>query len=191
LANFIHNCQQQGEGCVVIDYIKNCELSKSIIAKTPKDKLVLLDFTKDECLQSFTYNEFRPKDNSVSEMLAYIDLQTIYMEVLLNALNVDGEPLTPLMSMYLDSACKVVFSRQKTSLKNVIDCLFDYNYRHKCINEIPKELRTEFTEEIATLTTLDNYDKKTGIYETKTSKIEGILSRVFLLKKNSTLKKIV
>lgn len=160
ISNLANSIQKQPESCIIIDYIKNCELSDEIIKQTPKDKLVVLDFADHNQLEAFSYNEIQPISNSVFDKLDCINRKSLCIETLLNALNADGEPLSVSMSMILNAACNVVFVQAKASLKDVIKCLSDYDYRHICIDKIPTDLKDSLLDEVETLYGLDSVDKK-------------------------------
>ena len=51
---------KNNESLIVIDFIKNCELSDNIISNIPKEKTVVIDFSDYACSEGFSFNEDVP-----------------------------------------------------------------------------------------------------------------------------------
>lgn len=184
--NLCKNIIDAGEGLIIIDFIKNTELADDIKLITPKDRLVDLDLSAPDNLQSFSYNEIEIKDDSNPiEIVKKSNMQIQQVMSLVDAINEDGSPLTGKMRRYLFSAGKLVFTKNNSSLKDVIKCLQNYNYRMSLINSVNPKIKEYLEENVDTLLELNEYDKTTGeVKGTKDSKIEGILDRINLLKEN-------
>lgn len=189
ISNYVKDIQKRDEGAIVIDFIKNCELASTIENNIEdKSKLIVLDLSNFDDLQGFGYNELKPRDNSVMELLDVANRKSLYVSMLVDALNIDGEPMSSSMDRYLSAASNVVLLSNKASLKDVIRCLENYEFRAKCINSIPKSLEEILGDEISALKELDNYSKSGEIDGTKMSKIDGVMHRINLLKKDLRLK---
>ncbi|SDO88989.1 hypothetical protein [Clostridium gasigenes] len=195
ICNYAKNCIERGESIVHIDFIRNNESSKDI-EKVVDKGIILLDFSTEEGLQSLAYNEIKFTNN-----MSWFDKQQLANKKtgltieLINSINEFGEPLSPKMERYLCACTDIVYLNENATLKDVIRCLQDFKYREGIINTIPLELKNELFEEIETLEELDEWSKsskdspseKIG---TRDSKIEGILDRVTLLKRDFYLKKM-
>jgi hypothetical protein len=139
--------------------------------------------------QGFGYNELKPKTNNPQEILDIANRKALYIQMLIDAVNINGDPLSTVMDDYLNAASNIVFLDPNASLKDVVKCLNNYEYRKTCINNIPPQLKESLEDNIDTLHDLDalDKDKKTTI-GTKDSKIEGINHRINVLKKDMRLK---
>lgn len=184
--NLCKNIIDNGEGLIVFDFIKNTEFADNIRSITPTDRIIDLDLSIPDNLQSFSYNEIQINDKiDPIDIVKKSNMQIQQVMSLVDAINEDGSPLTGKMRRYLLSAGKLVFIKNNTSLKDVIKCLQNYNYRMNLINSVNPNIKEYLEENIDTLLELNEYDKKTGeIVGTKDSKIEGILDRINLLKEN-------
>ncbi|MBU3103020.1 hypothetical protein [Clostridium gasigenes] len=195
ICNYAKNCIERGESIVHIDFIRNNESSKDI-EKVVDKGIILLDFSTEEGLQSLAYNEIKfTKNMSWFDKQQLANKKTGLTIELINSINEFGEPLSPKMERYLCACTDIVYLNENATLKDVIRCLQDFKYREGIINTIPLELKNELSEEIETLEELDEWSKsskdspseKIG---TRDSKIEGILDRVTLLKRDFYLKKM-
>lgn len=196
LVNYCKNVLERGESIVHIDFIKGCEASKSIEKIVPKEKLIILDLTTEEGLQSLAYNEVKFENNmSWFKKQELANKKTQLTNELINSINENGEPLSPKMERFLCACTDIMYLKEEVTLKDIIRCLQDFKYREKIINDIPKELKEELEEEIRTLQELDEWSKATRDTPsikigTRESKIEGILDRITLLKKEFHMKKM-
>lgn len=167
-----------GEGLICIDYIKNCELSYEIEKITPKDRLIILDMSKEECLQAFAFNEFKLKGHTPYDIMKCANNHQQEITALIDAIY-PGDPLSGQMRKFFTSAADVVLINNGMSLRDVVDCLEDYEARDKFIKNVPESYMNYLGDKIKTLRELDDVDKKTGeVCGTKYSKIEHILDRV-------------
>lgn len=122
---------------------------------------------------------------SAIEIVKKANMQIQQVMSLVDSINHDGSPLTGKMRRFLFNAGKLVFTKNNTSLKDIIRCLQNHKYRMECIEGIGEDLKPQLQEAIDTLLELNEYDKKTNeVNGTKDSKVEGILDRINLLKEN-------
>lgn len=167
-----------GEGLVCIDYIKNCELSEEIEKITPKDRLVVLDMSKEECLQAFAFNEFKLKGHTPYDIMKCANNHQQEITALIDAVY-PGDPLSGQMRKFFTSAADIVLINNNMSLRDVVSCLEDYEARDKFIKRVPEAYMNYLGDKIKTLRELDEIDKNSGeVTGTKYSKIEHILDRI-------------
>lgn len=194
LANYCKYAMSRNESIFVLDYIKNCEMSKDIEKVVPKDKLVILDFSKADNLQSFAYNELKFKEDTFEGRYEIANKKSQLTLELVNSINLNGDPFSPKMERFLMSACDIVFTiKENATFKDIIRCLTDFKYREHIIESIQDDYRKYFEEDISTLEELDEWSKPTKDSPsekigTRESKIEGILDRMTLLKRDFYLK---
>ena len=179
----------EGYGLVNIDTINDCELSESIKAITPKDRLIEIDCSNPNQLQAFAYNEIEINDSmSDYEKVSNATLHTQQIAVLLDAINDDTSSLSPKMLKYLYAAGTVVFvCKYDASLKDVINCLTIPSKRHQFIDNLSDNLKVMLEDEIYTLEELDK-EEKSGKISNNDSKVEGIIDRSIHLKTSSSTK---
>lgn len=194
LANYCKYAIERNESIFVLDYIKNCEMSRDIEKVVSKDKLVILDFSKHENLQSFAYNELKFKEDTFESRYEIANKKSQLTLELVNSINLNGDPFSPKMERFLMSACDIVFTiKENATFKDIIRCLTDFKYREHIIESIQDDYRKYFEEDISTLEELDDWSKPTKDNPsekigTRESKIEGILDRMTLLKRDFYLK---
>ena len=191
LCNYANYVARRSESIVHIDYIKNCEASRDIENALDKSKVIVLDFSKEIGLQSFAYNELKfSKDMDWFEKQELANKKSQLILELVNAINENGDPLSPKMEKYLMAASDIVNLNDKATLKDIMRCLQDYKFRDKIIKTIPSKLTTDLEEEVFVLRELDEISKEGAVIGTRDSKIEGILDRLTLLKRDFYLKKM-
>lgn len=188
ISNYVNDIQSRGEGAMIIDFIKNCELSETIKKVVPNNKLIELDMSDIHNAQGIGYNELKPKSNSYIDLLDISNRKALYVQMLVDALNCDGDPLSSSMDRYMSAASNIVFLNPDASLKDVVKCLNDLNYRRRCIQNVPSKLLSYLDEEISALMELDDKDKSGEVCGTRMSKIDGINHRINLLRKDLRLK---
>lgn len=187
---------EAGESLICIDYIRKCELADSIKAITPKDRLIELDLLKEECLQAFAFNEYKITGTTAKDRMKCANKKQQAITELVDAVYM-GEPLSGPMRKFFTSACNVVLTQESASLKDVMDCLENYDDRSNFINNIPTDLMPYLADQVKTLQQLDEIKMvkvkvkdETGKEvvvevpkgETKYSKIEHIVNRINILK---------
>jgi len=188
ISNYVKYIQRRNEGCMLIDYIKNCELAEAIKNASPSSRVIELDMSDVESAQGIGYNELIPKSDKPLDILDTANRKALYIQMLVDALNVDRDPLSSSMDRYLSAASNIVFLNPAASLKDVVRCLNDFNFRHHCLDSIPFALKDYLSEEIGALLELDDTDKDGVITGTRMAKIDGINHRINLLRKDLRLK---
>lgn len=187
--NYGKNVSEKNESLILIDFIKNCELSNEIERVVPKNKLIILDLSKQEDMQSFGFNEvnnYNPKTDY--ERLEIANMQTQLIISFINSINVEAE-LSPRMRRSLVAAANVVFINPNMSMRNVVECISDYRKRLEYISMIPGVLKEYLSDDIYNLEDMNEYDNKTGeVTGTKSSKCDFVLDRINLLMEDIKLK---
>lgn len=185
MVNMAKDIIKAGRGLIVIDYIDKCQLSDNIKAITPKEKLLEIDCSNINQLQTFSYNELKISDSMDIYTKISIAMQKAQqLQILLDAINDDNSKLTPRMLRYLYAGATVVFfNNSNASFKNVIDVLLDPVKRENIINSLSVESKEILIDEIDDLKELTKTDKK-GNMENADTKIDGIIDRISWLKTN-------
>lgn len=193
-----------GDGLIVIDFIKNCEMSDNIIRNIDKNKVVEIDFSDFMCQEGFGFNEInmiRDMNNPMSRYECAI-LQNAQITQFIDSLG--EEEFSASMGRYLDAACSAVLIHENKGIKDVVRCLEDFRARDEYMSmlsefkeEMPEQYQELIEEDLNALEELNEYrdkkvgGKKTGELElsgTAINKISGIISRISMLKKNPALK---
>lgn len=185
MVNMAKDIIKAGRGLIVIDYIDKCQLSDNIKAITPKEKLLEIDCSNINQLQTFSYNELKISDSMDIYTKISIAMQKAQqLQILLDSINDDNSKLTPRMLRYLYAGATVVFfNNYNASFKNVIDVLLDPVKRENIINSLSVEAKEILIDEIDDLKELTKKDKK-GNMENVDNKIDGIIDRISWLKTN-------
>jgi len=193
-ANYHKMAMKRKEGGVVIDYIKNCELSDDIIRDTPAEDLIVLDYTKPSDIQALAFNEYKIDPTmDAFDRLDLMNKQAQQILTFVNSINVD-QPLQARMRKYLSAATNVVFATGESRFKEVVNCLEDHTIRAQYIDKLNEEELELLDDEIKSLNDLDEYSKITVkspvpyVMGTKYDKIEGIIDRISLLREDFKLK---
>lgn len=188
IGNNVYDAIKAGEGCICVDIIKNCELSTAIESITPKEKLVVLDLGTEAGIQGLGYNEIIINDNmSAFQKLKLASLQSQQIMSFIDSIST-GDPLSSRMRRPLNAAAQVVFCQGYNSIKNVVECLENYEKRAFYINNLKGELLEHLEDEISSLKELDERDKTGEVIGTKSSKIEHILDRIGMLREDFKMK---
>lgn len=184
LSNLSIDAISNGECVIIFDYIENCELSDSVAACFPKDKVLEVRCDDTNSMQGLGYNEvgissdpFTQYDNSKK--------QTANMLALVNSIHNDESRLSPKMERYLESASLIVFVNGG-SIKDVFGVLQNHTQRFDFLKRVQRNQYEYLEEYMDNLRELDDYDGKTGILTgTKTNLITGIVDRLNTLKRNT------
>lgn len=193
ISNYCSYCEKANESVIIIDFIKDCELSNDIKRVIPKNKIIEVDLGTENDIQGLGYNEIQIKDSmSNFQKLKLANLQSQQIMSLVDAISV-GDPLSSRMRRFLNSAANVVLVQGYNSVKSVIDCLEKYEKRKMYINNLNEELKTMLEDELSTLAELDEWskvskDNPSELIGTKLNKIEHILDRMSLLREDFKLK---
>lgn len=188
IGNNVYDAIKAGEGIVLVDIIKNCELSSAIEAITPKDKLVVLDLGTEEGIQGLGYNEIVIDEKmSAFQKLKLASLQSQQVMSFIDSIST-GDPLSSRMRRPLNAAAQVVFCQGYNSIKNVVECLENHEKRAFYISNLKGEVLEHLEDEISSLKELDDRDKTGEVVGTKGSKIEHILDRIGMLREDFKMK---
>ncbi|MCR1848245.1 hypothetical protein NSA42_03045 [Paeniclostridium sordellii] len=184
MVNMAKDIIAANRGLIVIDYIDQCQLANNIKDVTPPDKLLEIDCSNINQLQSFVFNEHKINSNLDDYSKIAIAMQkSEQIQVLLDSINDDNTKLTPRMLRYLYAAGTVVFYlKENASFKDVIDVLTNPDKRERLINELNENAQSILVDELDDLRDLTKITKS-GV-ENYDSKIDGIIDRVSWLKTN-------
>ncbi|MBW4863769.1 MAG: hypothetical protein KZY55_15605 [Paeniclostridium sp.] len=184
MVNMAKDIIASNRGLIVIDYIDQCQLANNIKDVTPPDKLLEIDCSNINQLQSFVFNEHKINSNLDDYSKIAIAMQkSEQIQVLLDSINDDNTKLTPRMLRYLYAAGTVVFYlKENASFKDVIDVLTNPAKRERLINELNENVQSILVDELDDLRDLTK-TTKSGV-ENYDSKIDGIIDRVSWLKTN-------
>jgi hypothetical protein len=198
IANFCKYSCAAKEANVIIDYIKNCELSDAVQRAVSKNNQVIIDLSTPEGFQSFAFNEIEYTGKDEFRRFEAASMKSEQTLSFVDAINKDGIPLTGNMRRVLDAAANVTYLHSNTSIGDVIACLERHEVRGQYIQHIKDNISHEGQEYlrdmVEALTDLDKIvieiDKNTKqitrreVVGTKRNEIDGILDRVNLLKEN-------
>ncbi|MDI9215918.1 hypothetical protein [Clostridium tertium] len=195
IGNYAKDCVEAKEGLIVLDFIKNCELSDTIKRYVNKDKLIELDLSTEKDIQGLGYNEIEIKPSlDTFTKLKLASLQSQQIMSLIDSVSI-GDPLSSRMRRFLNAAANVVFIQGYNSVKNVVECLENHKKRDFYISGLSLDIKAGLEDEINTLRELDEWskgNKKEGIEPevvgTIGSKIEHILDRIGMLREDFKLK---
>lgn len=171
-----------GFGLAVIDIISSNELSEAISKIVPKDRLIRINCSKYEDIQSFAFNEIKiTHDMSPYNKVANATKHIEQLATLLDSVNVEA-PLRPKMKRYLYAAGKIVLCNTPgANLKNIVDCLTIPEKRKAYIEELPNDLKVLLEDEIYNLSRLDGKVDSKGNVSNNDSKVDGIIDRTIQL----------
>lgn len=194
MSNYYRFANQRKQGGVIIDFIKNCEMSDEVIRYLPKEDVIVLDYNDPLNMQGFAFNEFKLTDDMTSfQKLEMTNRQAQQVLNFVDSINTE-QPLQARMRKYLSSSANVVFASGESSLKEVVKCLEDHIVRATYIEKLSEEEQIFLEDEVKSLHDLDEYSKVSKsdpisyVCGTKTDKIEGILDRISLLREDFKLK---
>ena len=135
--NMCKNIIDNNEGLIVIDFIKNTELADDIKTLTPKDRLIDIDLSNPDMIQSLCYNEFKiTSDMTAYEISSISRKQTNNLLKIVNIINGDDKELSPKMRKYLGAAARIAFCFPNSCMKDVLNILIE-NAEIACKREIP------------------------------------------------------
>ena len=183
MQNLAKSIIAKGDGLVVLDIIRDCNLAESIKQVTPKDRLIEIDCSNHTQLQGFCYNELICNSSDKYRKLAKCMEKGTQLHILLNTINSDTK-LTPRMLRYFYAACTVVFYKNiNASFKEIIEVLIYPDIRKNILERLSKSEIKLLSDEIKDLCDLDKVNKN-GTIENYDSKIDGIIDRISMLKTN-------
>lgn len=189
--NMCKNIIEAGEGLIAIDFIKNTELAEDIKSITPPSRLIDIDLSKPEMIQSLCYNEFKINSNMSAYKISSISRkQTNNVLKIVNIINSDDKQLPPKMRKYLGAASRVAFCFEGSCMRDVLDILQFHTIRLDFINRLNDDLKEKLKDSLLSLEELNERGKPTkekplgDVIGTKESKIEGIIDRIDLMREN-------
>lgn len=183
IGNLSYDAIDNDECVILFDFIENCEMSTQVANLFPKEKVLNIVCDDKDTAQGLGYNEIR-YSNDHDKQYINAKTQATQLSTLINSVNVDDAPLTARMKRYLASASLVVFL-DGGPVKDVFSVLQNHVTRHSYIEKIKKEQLENMREYLDYLYELDEKDSKTGeVKGSKLSAVEGIISRLNLLKDN-------
>ena len=193
MKHLVKDCINAGESVIILDFIKACEYSESIIPLVPKDKLVVIDLSDFEKMQGFGFNEYVINDDmDVHKKCALASMQSQQIMNFVNAISKEDE-FSRRMRRYLNPACMICALTHHNSIKDIVDFLSDHKIRHQYIEELSEDVAKELASKIKVIGELDDWskpkekDEEPEIIGTKESKIEFILDRISLLEEDYKL----
>lgn len=175
------------ESFLCLDFIKQNELSYNIMNNMYPEDILLIDLSTEEGISKlgFYFKEADFDEFDFRKRIKSASLQGKEMMKLVDRLNEDASnPLTASMRRYLHSAFQICYIHENKSLRDAIRIIENYDIRHEYIDMVPQQLREELDDEIRALLELDDEDGES----TKTSLVSGIVSRMYALKSDPTLK---
>ena len=193
------------DSLIVLDFIKNCEMSENIMRNIKdKSKIIRINLADYFCQEGFGFNEIEALRDMNNPMSRYECATLINAQITNFIDNLGTEEFSASMGRYLDAACTAVLIHEDKSIRDIVKCLENYKDRLEYMKELsefkltmPEEYQELIQEDIDALEELNEYrdikvgNKKTGEVEisgTCQSKISGIISRISMLKKSPALK---
>lgn len=193
------------DSLIVLDFIKNCEMSENIMRNIKdKSKIIRINLADYFCQEGFGFNEIEALRDMNNPMSRYECATLINAQITNFIDNLGTEEFSASMGRYLDAACTAVLIHEDKSIRDIVKCLENYKDRLEYMEELsefkltmPEEYQELIQEDIDALEELNEYrdikvgNKKTGEVEisgTCQSKISGIISRISMLKKSPALK---
>lgn len=201
IANLAVNAYKKKQCNIFIDYIKDCEASKTVekYINSPKD-IVIMDSQDIKTLPLIDFNEYDiSKLKTEEEIGIAISAKIDATESIINTLNEEQE-LTANMSEILSQCCQIVYSFPHTNFGNVIDFICDYNYRVEILEKAKslkfkdKVLNKKLNEALIKVDVINEYGKSDGervVVGTVVSKVNGIMARISQIKKSYLLYNMV
>ena len=200
LVNLIVNAMKALQSNVIIDYIKNCELSTKVMEHTKDVKPVIIDAEDISKLISMEFNEYDvPDDAPINQLASSIDFKAEATENIINALN--DITLTANMSNIIYSACRIVYTKSGRGIGDFIEFLINHEYRSELINEVKDKdyknlvFNKQMKEALNVIEQLNEYTtekdddgfKYKVLTGTNFNKINGIMARINRIKKSFLL----
>ena len=193
------------DSLIVLDFIKNCEMSENIMRNIKdKSKIIRINLADYFCQEGFGFNEIEALRDMNNPMSRYECATLINAQITNFIDNLGTEEFSASMGRYLDAACTAVLIHEDKSIRDIVKCLENYKDRLEYMKELnefkltmPEEYQELIQEDIDALEELNEYrdikvgNKKTGEVEisgTCQSKISGIISRISMLKEKSSFK---
>ena len=169
---------EQGHGLIVLDGIQSCGLSDDIRNYLPKDfpehKIIELNFADLTNIIPLGWNEIESSKINPQEKLKFSNIVAQELIKFLDSLvDSNEQKLSPRMRRYLSSAALLTFMQKDSTMMTVLECLTEYDVRHKIIKDSGLSEENKLIKDMLELDDKDN--------STKTSIISGIIDRLDLL----------
>lgn len=185
----------------IFDIIKQCEFTKEVEASLEPGTYKVWDFSKEDFYNHFSFNycELYRDYEEENYMKRQIVATLIQKQIVrfLDAMNENAQPLTPKMTRYLENVAQIVFVHKNQTLNNFIQALSDYDKRQYYINLCesapvkPNGERLISNDIIKDVKTLDKLDEDTGEWGTDEVKIDGILTRLHILRSDPRVRRML
>jgi len=180
MINYSISAFEKGQSVFILDGIKNCEFSTKVrdyCMNIDDKKIIDLDFSNTDYIIPLLWNEIKLNGKlSQSEKLRISNFITQQLILFLDSLVSDNvqQKLSPRMKRYLNACGLLVFSLDRqTTIMDVLNCLIDYDFRHKFIKESKLSKDSKIVKD---LLMLDKNGKETNFTD-----IKGIVDRIDLI----------
>lgn len=193
ISNITKDSSNAGECNIIIDFIKNNELSHDVLKAVDKNKNVIIDCSIEDFdrLEGFGYNEIKCIKENDFNKLETANLQAKQISALIDSINIEDKPLTGQMRRYLSAAANTCCLLGHINIGETIECLQSHEIRMTYLNELNEKFDVHsnkiIEKKINTLLELNEIDKNGIITGTKSSNIKGILDRVSLLEEDTRM----
>lgn len=190
-SNYIVGTNKVGDAVITLDYIKDCEMSKTAISQI--DNPVVINLAEE--LFAFAYPEVSKKINeSASVWDRIVTASDIAQQVkyLVNSISDSDNngPLSNQMARYLIAAAKIVFIHPGEIVDNVFKILEDWEVRNEYIRK-SKGVYKYNDRVLNTLRELNEKDEDGRVIGTRTHLILGIINRISTLLENPILERML
>jgi len=174
--HFCVEAARKGDGVIHFDYIKDCEISRSI--NSIIKNCITINLADPSHLHAMAFPEMQPTGD-VWNRLKVANTLSRQTEYLINSVVIDDEngPLSVPMLRYLNAACMVVFIHPDKTLNDVFQVLRNWRARLEYIN-MAEGVIDKHDEIIVNLETLNDRDKANRINGTRDDLIIGIINRI-------------
>lgn len=181
LLNMARDTVDAGDGLIVFDYIRDCQLSKALIKMYPD--INIIKFDDPDNLDNFSFPEVEIDESwSVSKRLETANIIFGEVKLLVNSMATDSNEMTRPMSRYLSAACNMVFIHKDKTLLDLLDVLEDKDIRDLYIRlAISQGVYRENDRDIRTLRELD----------TSQISLDRLLERFSIITEDFTLRKML
>jgi hypothetical protein len=180
---------RKGDGVIVLDFIKDCDVSESIAKHVDVIKINLADHTR---LSALAYPEMPPGEDPW-ERLKAANILARQSEYLINSVtDADTGLLTAPMLRYLSAAAMVVYIHPGKTLDDVFKCLKNWQIRNEYIRQAKYSgCFAEDDDIFYDLQDLHERDSDGKIIGTRDHLINGLINRISALNRDIYLKKML
>ena len=185
----------------IFDVIKQCEFTKEVEESLEPGTYEIWDFSKEEFYNHFSFNycELYRDFDETNYMKRQIVATLIQKQIIrfLDAMNENAQPLTPKMTRFLESVAQIVFVHKNQTLNDFIQALSDYDMRQSYIRRCESTPIKENGERLISpdiikeVQKLDKYDEDADEWITDEGKIDGILTRLHILRSDPRVRRML